>query len=121
VTDPIDQPWEPDPSHDEGYACFTKERRVVADDGTPLAEGAGRYEYPHDRADGIGTQDYLGVAKRYYRPTDRGLEKAIGEHLAQVRALRARARDGGSAGGSAGGGAGDGEGTKDSSTGGGQR
>ena len=37
MTDPIDQPWEPDPSHDEGYACFTKERRVVADDGTPLA------------------------------------------------------------------------------------
>ena len=92
----------------------TKRRAVrTADDGTPLAEGAGRYEYPHDRADGIGTQDYLGVAKRYYRPTDRGLEKAIGEHLAQVRALRARARDGGSAGG--------GEGTKDSSTGGGQR
>ena len=33
----IDQPWEPDPSHDEGYALFAKERRVVAGDGTPIA------------------------------------------------------------------------------------
>ena len=72
----------------------TKRRAVrTADDGTPLAAGAGRYEYPHDRADGIGTQDYLGVAKRYYRPTDRGLEKAIGEHLEQVRATRRRAQE----------------------------
>ena len=71
----------------------TKRRAIrTADDGTPLAPGAGKYEYPHDRADGIGTQDYLGVAKQYYRPTDRGLEKAIGEHLAQVRAVRARVR-----------------------------
>ena len=72
----------------------TKRRSVrTADDGTPLAAGAGRSEYPHDRADGIGTQDYLGVAKRYYRPTDRGLEKAIGEHLEQVRATRRRAQE----------------------------
>jgi len=38
-------------------------------------------------------QDYLGVAKRYYRPTDRGLEKAIGEHLERVRTMRERARE----------------------------
>ncbi|MFM2164615.1 MAG: hypothetical protein RL325_1052 [Planctomycetota bacterium] len=72
----------------------TKRRAVrTADDGTPLAPDAGKYEYPHDRADGIGMQDYLGVAKRYYRPTERGLEKAIGEHLDAIRALRRRARD----------------------------
>jgi len=72
----------------------TKRRAVrTADDGTPLAPNAGKYEYPHDRADGIGTQDYLGVAKRYYRPTDRGLEKAIGEHLERVRAMRERAKE----------------------------
>ena len=71
------------------------ERRAVrtADDGTPLAPDAGKYEYPHDRADGIGMQDYLGVAKRYYRPTERGLEKAIGEHLESIRTLRMRVRD----------------------------
>jgi putative ATPase len=68
----------------------------TADDGTPLAADAGRYEYPHDRADGIGTQDYLGVTRTYYRPTDRGLEQAILEHLERVRATRRRAKDGGS-------------------------
>jgi putative ATPase len=72
----------------------TKRRAVrTADDGTPLPAEAGRYEYPHDRADGVGTQDYLGVEKRYYRPTDRGLEKSILEHLERVRELRRRARD----------------------------
>jgi len=72
----------------------TKRRAVrTADDGTPLAPEAGKYEYPHDRADGIGMQDYLGVAKRYYRPTDRGLEKAIGEHLERVRTMRQRAKE----------------------------
>ena len=77
------------------HAQASKLNRAVrtADDGTPLAAGAGRYEYPHDRADGIGTQDYLGVAKRYYRPTDRGLEKAIGEHLERVRATRRLAQE----------------------------
>lgn len=33
----IDEPWEPGPDADEGYALFAKERRVVADDGTPIA------------------------------------------------------------------------------------
>lgn len=37
MTHPIDQPWEPDPGSDESYALFAKERRVVADDGTPIA------------------------------------------------------------------------------------
>jgi pimeloyl-ACP methyl ester carboxylesterase len=37
MTEPIDEPWEPAPGTDEGYALFAKERRVVADDGTPLA------------------------------------------------------------------------------------
>ena len=72
----------------------TKRRAIrTADDGTPLAQDAGKYEYPHNRADGIGMQDYLGVAKIYYRPTDRGLEKAIGEHLENIRALRKRAKE----------------------------
>ena len=37
MTDPIDAPWEPLPGSDEGYALFVKERRVEADDGTPIA------------------------------------------------------------------------------------
>jgi pimeloyl-ACP methyl ester carboxylesterase len=34
---PSHQPWEPGPDADRGYALFTKERRVVVDDGTPIA------------------------------------------------------------------------------------
>lgn len=72
----------------------TKRRAIrTGDDGLPLTPGAGKYEYPHDRADGIGTQEYLGVDRTYYRPTDRGLEAAITEHLVRVRALRADARE----------------------------
>lgn len=37
MSEPSDQPWEPDPGHDEGWALFAKEARVVADDGTPIA------------------------------------------------------------------------------------
>lgn len=37
MTAATDQPWEPGDDADAGYALFTKERRVVADDGTPIA------------------------------------------------------------------------------------
>ncbi|HWJ62336.1 MAG TPA: alpha/beta hydrolase [Acidimicrobiales bacterium] len=37
MTESIDAPWEPAPGSDEGYALFAKERRVLADDGTPIA------------------------------------------------------------------------------------
>jgi pimeloyl-ACP methyl ester carboxylesterase len=37
MTHSIDEPWEPGPTADAGYALFAKERRVVADDGTPIA------------------------------------------------------------------------------------
>ena len=60
------------------------------DDGSARNPNAHAYEYPHDRADGIGTQEYLGVTRQYYRPTNRGLEKTIAEHLERIRALRRR-------------------------------
>lgn len=37
MTETVDAPWEPAPGSDEGYALFAKERRVLADDGTPIA------------------------------------------------------------------------------------
>lgn len=37
MSDPTNRPWEPEPGRDESYALFTKGRRVVADDGTPIA------------------------------------------------------------------------------------
>jgi putative ATPase len=49
-----------------------------------LGHGQG-YEYSHDAPDGIAAQDYLGVEKRYYEPTDRGLERDLGERLAEIR------------------------------------
>jgi len=55
------------------------------------AGGAGpgdRYRSAHDERDGVGTQDYLGVEKRYYRPTDRGVERAMAERLEAIRKLR---------------------------------
>ena len=53
------------------------------------------YEYAHDHTDAVTAMDCLpGTLKdrRYYRPTDRGLEKAIGERIAAWRETRARSR-----------------------------
>lgn len=49
-----------------------------------LGSGEG-YRYPHDAKDGIVPQDYLGVDKVYYTPTDRGAEAAMQRYLAEVR------------------------------------
>ncbi len=45
------------------------------------------YEYAHNAPDAIAAQDYLGVDKEYYSPTDRGEEKEIGERLAKIREI----------------------------------
>jgi putative ATPase len=50
-----------------------------------LGHGQG-YEYAHDAPGAIAAQDYLGVEREYYRPTDRGLEKEISIRLASIRA-----------------------------------
>lgn len=48
--------------------------------------GAGEgYCYPHDAEDGIVAQDYLGVDKVYYIPTDHGAETALRRYLEVVR------------------------------------
>jgi len=49
------------------------------------------YKYAHEEVGGLGTQDYLGVDKRYYIPTDRGAEKLLGQYLEQARAARGKA------------------------------
>jgi putative ATPase len=55
-----------------------------------LGHGAG-YQYPHDAAEGWIDQDYLGVDREYYRPTDRGFEAELRRRL---EAFRARRREG---------------------------
>lgn len=46
------------------------------------------YRNPHDEEDGIGMQDYLGVEKVYYTPTDRGAEARLHAYLDGVRSRR---------------------------------
>lgn len=50
-----------------------------------LGHGQG-YEYAHNARGGIAAQDYLGVEREYYRPTDRGFEKELAERLEKIRA-----------------------------------
>ena len=58
-----------------------------------LGHGAG-YEYAHEGKDHFVAQDYLGVDKVYYEPTEQGVEKKIKERLDKWRAEFARLREG---------------------------
>ncbi|MCA9148026.1 MAG: replication-associated recombination protein A [Planctomycetales bacterium] len=49
-----------------------------------LGSGAG-YQYAHDAPGGVATQDYLGVDREYYRPTDRGFEAELQARLTGLR------------------------------------
>jgi putative ATPase len=65
---------------------------------TSLNRGMGfgsGYRYAHDQADAVVDQQHLPdelSGHRYYTPTDRGVEAAIGERLEHVRALLAERR-----------------------------
>jgi putative ATPase len=50
-----------------------------------LGHGVG-YEYAHDGKDHFVAQDYLGVDKIFYKPTEQGVEKKIKERLEKWRA-----------------------------------
>ena len=43
------------------------------------------YEYSHNAPDGIATQDYLGVDREYYQPTDRGFEQELALRWGEIR------------------------------------
>lgn len=49
-----------------------------------LGRGQG-YQYPHDAPDAFVVQDYLGVQRVYYNPTQRGAEKRLRERLEELR------------------------------------
>jgi putative ATPase len=51
-----------------------------------LGNGEG-YKYAHDYPEHHVVQDYLGADKRYYEPSDQGVEKKIAERLAKWRAM----------------------------------
>ena len=54
--------------------------------GKRLGHGVG-YKYAHDHTGNFVVQDYLGAARRYYEPTDQGVEKKIKERLDRWRSL----------------------------------
>ncbi len=56
-----------------------------------LGHGQG-YQYAHEGKDHFVAQDYLGVDKIFYEPTDQGVEKKIKERLEKWRAEFARVR-----------------------------
>jgi putative ATPase len=62
--------------------------------GGAAALGHTGYQYAHDAPDAIAAQDYLGVEKEYYIPTDRGAEKEIGERLEKIREILRTAKGG---------------------------
>lgn len=52
-----------------------------------IGHGAG-YRYAHDEPHGVARQQYAPdelVGTRYYEPTDRGYERAVGERLVRIR------------------------------------
>jgi putative ATPase len=49
-----------------------------------LGHGEG-YQYAHDHAGGYVNQDYLGVEKQYYEPTDRGFEQEIAKRMSLLK------------------------------------
>jgi putative ATPase len=56
-----------------------------------LGHGQG-YQYAHEGKDHFVAQDYLGVDKTFYEPTDQGVEKKIKERLEKWRAQFAEKR-----------------------------
>jgi putative ATPase len=58
-----------------------------------LGHGEG-YKYTHDYPEHFVPQDYLGAEKRYYDPTDQGVEKKIKERVERWRTLAKAAGQG---------------------------
>jgi putative ATPase len=58
-----------------------------------LGHGAG-YEYAHHHPGHFAAQDYLGAARRYYEPTEQGVEKKIKERVERWRAALDQVRPG---------------------------
>lgn len=69
----------PEPLRDASYAGARR-----------LGRGEG-YQYAHDYPGHFVPQDYLTEARRYYEPTEQGVERKIKERLDKWRALRAEA------------------------------
>jgi len=49
-----------------------------------LGHGKG-YQYSHEADGAVAHQDYLGVDRTYYVPTDRGMERELAERLSEIK------------------------------------
>lgn len=49
-----------------------------------LGHGKG-YQYSHEHENGVAAQEYLGVDRIYYEPTDRGMESELSKRLSSIR------------------------------------
>ena len=56
--------------------------------GAKRLDQAKGYRYSHDSATGWVDQEYLGVEKTYYAPTERGYEQRISQFLKWIRQQR---------------------------------
>ncbi|MEM7621901.1 MAG: replication-associated recombination protein A [Planctomycetota bacterium] len=79
------------PARTDGSAKNLREHRAAGHD---------RYQYAHDSnhdsgGTGVTSQDYLGVDRRYYEPTDRGEERDLRQRLEAIRQAREALRDAG--------------------------
>ena len=61
--------------------------------GAKRLDHAQGYKYAHDSPTGFVDQDYLGVDKQFYDPTDRGYEQRIAQYLQWVRQQRGQGSD----------------------------
>jgi putative ATPase len=63
--------------------------------GSKALQAGEGYVYPHDQADGLVADQYMGVDRQYYLPTNRGYEEEIARRLEMIRTLRASAKEAG--------------------------
>ncbi len=84
LRDPNTSPSAGPTAEADGSAITMRERRA--------GDRTARYRYSHDAIGGVTGQDYLGVEKTYYEPTDSGAERAMAERLREIKAIRERLR-----------------------------
>ena len=68
-----------------GWVMVPVAGRVLVEGAKTLGHGKG-YVYAHDQPGHFAAQDYLGASRRYYEPTEQGVEKKIKERVEKWRA-----------------------------------
>jgi len=63
----------------------TRSRKKIGEASGAIAEGEAVYLYGHDYEDGYVPQAYLPEGRRYYEPSDNGMEQRVGERLEHWR------------------------------------